>query len=174
MKQLLIENQYVYLISDKDNYIEIADRIKQILNELDVYMDAGKFSSAPMTTLYDHAANNLLTLRDSVGGYEETHATYDLTVTTDMITYIRNIIAGQLGTPSDRISTYEKGGINANVYFQKANELNTMQRSYISQVQDQVDGYQTAYIGQRQTWDEEQWFMVHQMQQKDQPISIWD
>ena len=29
-----------------------------------------------------------------------------------------------------------------------------MQRSYISQVQDQVNGYQTAYIGQRQAWDE--------------------
>ena len=149
ISQDCVENQYAHLISGKDSYIETADRIKAIVDELNIYMDAGKFSSAPMTTLYDNAANNLLTLRDSIGEYEETHATYDLTITTDMISCIRGIIGGQLGTSNVRISTYEAGSIQKNNYFQKAQTLNKIQSGYISQVRDQVDRYQAAYIGQQ-------------------------
>ena len=43
----------------------------------------------------------------------------------------------------------------SNTYFQQAQALNVAQHNYISQIQEQVNSYQAAYVGQKQAWDEQ-------------------
>lgn len=143
--QDVLEEQLEQLQREKFDFQRNVENIEQIFRELSQYMDVDGFSAAGVLECYDNAMQHVDKVRNQVGEYEEQHR-HDMDSIDEMLKYIEHFLnlhgAGTNGSfyqnGTSDASFYEPGSIMRLPEYQKAENLNALQRMYVEQVSGRV------------------------------------
>lgn len=145
ISQGVLEEQLEQLQREKSEFLQIAENIEQIYRELSQYMDVDSFCAAGVENCYDNAIQFAEKVRTQVGEYEEVHR-HDVDSIDEMISNIEHIMNLHSGGNSGRYSAngvldiagYQPGSMAKLPEYQKAANLNMLQRMYVEQAVERV------------------------------------
>lgn len=145
ISQDVLEEQLEQLQREKFQFQQNAENIAQIYRELSQYMDVGSFSAAGVENCYEDAMQFAEKVRTQVGEYEEIHR-HDVDSLDEMMGYIEHFMdlhsGGNSGPHSangmEAITGYQPGSMAKQPEYQRAENLNALQRMYVEQVSERV------------------------------------
>lgn len=156
ISQGVLEEQLEQLQREKSEFLQIAENIEQIYRELSQYMAVDSFCAAGVENSYDNAIQFAEKVRTQVGEYEEVHR-HDVDSIDEMISNIERIMNLHGGGNSGRYSAngvldiagYHTGSMEKLPEYQKAANLNMLQRMYVEQAVERVKAGKSHLVSVR-------------------------
>lgn len=145
ISQDVLEEQLEQLQREKFDFQQIAENMEQIDRELSQYMAVDSFCAAGVENCYDNAMQFAEKVRTQVGEYEEAHR-HDMDSMDEIMGYLEHIMNLYSGGNNGRYSAngvldiagYEPGSMAKLPEYQKAENLNMLQRMYVEQAVERV------------------------------------